>query len=380
MDERHGVSGGNYHEVASFHHKLKAETYAQLGFDKKATRHWRRAEWHAAFGPPPPPPPSKRPPPAPATKGAGAPEPAWKALREKTERLDAKYLSGIDSSYLIAIAAIDSVLETQPTHLRKYGPKSAQVTNDDFAASRSSRALKSAQLSAKYEAEAVVAEPPRIEKTISEALKSLREPRRAKATISPLEDEENRYKKVINPLEDENMAYRNVKAAQESLRKFADSVRAYCKGLVVERVNLAEYRSSHENALSYITRLSDAWDIMRQKLEQQITAATKRLEGLLGNKSNKTVDVDSTEFQEGALVKKAGGAVKQLPLRSGGTYTDDLKSLHVVRDGMAMLNSLKVHFQTYCATSPEARHKAESERAKATHERVLRADTKAADP
>jgi hypothetical protein len=379
MDERHGVAGGNYHEVASFHHKVKAETYAQLGFDKKATRHWRRAEWHAAFGAPPPPSPSKGPSPAPAAKGAAVPEPAWKALRGKTERLDATYISGIDSSYLIAIAAIDSVLENQPKHLRKYWPKPAQVTNDDVAASRSSRALKSAQLSAKYEAEAVVAEPPKIEKTISEALKSLKEPRRAKATISPLEpeDEESRYKKVINPLEDENMAYRNVKAAQESLRKFADSVRVYCNGLVVERVNLAEYRSSHEKALSYITRLSDAWDIMRQKLEQQITAATKRLEGLLGNE---TVDVDSTEFQEGALVKKAGGAVKQLPLRSGGTYTDDLKSLHVVRDGMAMLHSLKGHFQTYCGTSPEARHKAESERAKATHERVLRAaDTKAAD-
>jgi hypothetical protein len=377
MDKRHGVSGGNYHGIASFHHKVKAETYAQMGFGKKAARHWRRAEWHAAFGAPPPP-PSKGPPPAPATKGAPAPKPAWKALLEKTERLNATYLSGIESSYAIAIAAIDSVLETQPRHLRKYWPKPAQVTNDDSAASRGFRALKSVQLSAKYEAEAVVAEPPKIEKTISEALKSLREPRIAKATISPPEDEENRYKKVINPLEDENMAYRNVKAAQESLRKFADSVRAYCKGLVVEMVNLADYRSSHEKALSYITRLSDAWEKMRQKFEQQITSATKRLEGLL---DDKTVVVDSTEFQEGALVKKADGAVvKQLPLRSGGTYTDDIKSLHVVRDGMDMLHSLKAYFQTYCGTSPEARHKAESERAKATHERVLRAaDTKASD-
>ncbi len=54
--------------------------------------------------------------------------------------------------------------------------------------------------------------------------------------------------------------------------------------------------------------------------------------------------------------------------------------MYVVRDGMAMRHSLKGHFQTYCGIPPEARHKAESERAKATHERVLRAaDTKAAD-
>ncbi len=94
------------------------------------------------------------------------------------------------------------------------------------------------------------------------------------------------------------MAYRNVEAAQERLRKFADSVSAYSKGLVAE---IAEYRSSHGKALSYITRLSDAWDIMRRKLEQRMTTATKRLEGFLGNE---TVVVDFTEFQEGALVKK----------------------------------------------------------------------------
>ena len=46
------VRFGNFHQIAAFHHKVKADTYAQIGFGEKAASHRRRATWHAAFGTP----------------------------------------------------------------------------------------------------------------------------------------------------------------------------------------------------------------------------------------------------------------------------------------------------------------------------------------
>ena len=48
----------NYHGLASLHHKVKGDTYARLGLDKKAASHFRRAAFHASFGETTSPPPS----------------------------------------------------------------------------------------------------------------------------------------------------------------------------------------------------------------------------------------------------------------------------------------------------------------------------------
>ena len=260
-------TGRNYHEIAAFHHKVKADTYAQVGFGKKAASHRRRAEWHAAFGEP------GGPPPPPQASGAAEAKKAERLLREAEVRaFDAQYTKRISSDYESAIAAIKKItdreievanvpneqkktknpIERESGTIRGYVEAAAKSTTP----LKSFRALKDAHVSGTYddseEAAAV---------GVGRGARGARGARSAEPEMT--------QRKMGNPLEYEpGRVEANAKAAQRSLNTLGESVVVYLRALGDKR-GREGYRASHELVGSLIGRLSREWKKMRANVEEQ---------------------------------------------------------------------------------------------------------------
>lgn len=323
--------GGRYHEVASVYHAVKAATYAKVGRSEKAARHIRRAEWHASFGIPPPPP----------AKSAAADAKRSDRVRREAEvrEFNSKYVRSIEADYEGAVSAIALITDryVEVANIPNEPKKTGNPTEREFK--KIHEYVKAAK------------ESP----TPGERFRELKAAHKS-GTYEPERDaqaEPSTKTKMGNPLENEPWRVGvNVKAALRSLAKFEGSVRPYCKALG-EKSSREGYASSHQLVSGLIERLANEWTKMHVKVEEQVKKIT-----------------------DGNDIKKDGNVIERdapLRARSHGDAAFSVLSdlLGDVQDGTARLESLRLYFRTYCATSREEQLKAESERNERAQQRVL---------
>jgi hypothetical protein len=273
MGVRRRGRSASYHEIAAYHHTVKAKTYAKVGFGQKAESHVRRAEWHAAFGepggpsgpsgPPPPPPP-------PQAKGVAEAKKAERLVREKEERaFYAPYVARMDASYHSAIAAIIKVtareievakvsneqrktgnpIERESGTIREY----VRAAAEGESPAKSFRYLKAAHKSGVYEPERPSAE--------------------AEGTEGTKLTEGDPY--------DPSRLQMNVKAAEKSLRAFRESVEVYLRALGDKRGNGGNEMFRYRTVGEVIGRLSREWKNMRRKVEENARTMTRGSKGYI---------------------------------------------------------------------------------------------------
>ena len=282
------------------------------------------AEWHASFGIPPPPPPAS----------------ANKSDREAEVReFNSKYVRSIEANYECAVSAIALITDryVEVAHIPNEPKKTGNPTEREFK--KVHEYVKAAKES----------------KTPGERFRELKAAHKS-GTYEPERDaqaEPSTKTKVGNPLENEPRRVGvNVKAALRSLAKFEGSVRPYCRALG-EKSSRAGYASSHQLVSGLIERLASEWTKMHAKVEEE---AKKITDGNGIKKGDKVIERDAP-----------------LKARSHDDAAFDVLSgvLRDVQDGTARLESLRLYFRTYCATSREEQLKAESAREERAQQRVL---------